>query len=257
MTHCQSCALTDVGLLRTNNEDTIFSNPELGLWLVADGMGGHEAGEVASAITQRTIARTIKSGATLEQAILDAHNRILRAADSGEGKHGMGSTVVALQANERSYHVAWVGDSRGYLYSPSKAPKLIRLTKDHSYVQTLFDSGVISQEEMDHHPDKNIITQCLGSTELVDIKVDSVADTWKPGERLVLCSDGLSDSVSEETIVKLLSNNTSVESAAKALMHAALASGGKDNISIVVVDAPVSLKPTLWGRLRDCFKRPE
>lgn len=254
MPECDSGAATDVGLLRTNNEDAILSQPDIGLWVVADGMGGHEAGEVASDLTQHAIHEAYLKGVTLEQAIYDAHQSILNAVQNGQGKYGMGSTVVALSSAGNHYQIAWVGDSRAYLYKPSIKGTLQQLSTDHSYVQSLFNTGVISREQMATHPDKNIITQCLGSTELDEIKVDYVNHKWHKNERVVLCSDGLTDGVSDAQILETLQLNSNPQDAANALIQAALASGGKDNISVVVIEAPKNL-PNHWlAKLKGFFE---
>ena len=152
-------AATDVGLQRNNNEDAYYASTREGLWVVADGMGGHAAGEVASSIVVETIAREIRAGADLSSAIQKSHHDILNAANAGVGGVGMGSTVVALRSLGRHYEICWVGDSRAYLYAPSTSNEdieLRQLTTDHSYVQLLFQSGAISEEEIENHPEKNV-----------------------------------------------------------------------------------------------------
>lgn len=257
MSSLQHSAATDVGLKRTNNEDTILSNPRAGLWLVADGMGGHAAGEVASAIVAETIEQQISCGATLEQAIRQAHRAVIDAADAGRGGPGMGSTVVALHSQGTSYEIAWVGDSRAYLWQPRGKlnalvggdtvvddgaeqlyGELIQLTTDHSYVQMLFDTGAISADEMHKHPDKNIITQCLGSVDIDAVAVDVCRMKWYPDDCILLCSDGLSDAVSDEQIQQVLQDKGDVQSATQALIALALEQGGADNISVTLISNP-------------------
>lgn len=250
MTQCKFGALTDVGLARSNNEDAILCRPDLGLWLVADGMGGHEAGEVASDLAQVAIAEFYATGAPLAKAIYDAHHRILQAVNAGEGKFGMGSTVIALSSAAEHYCIAWVGDSRAYRYSAHSEPRLSQLSTDHSYVQSLFKAGLISRDEMAHHPDKNIITQCLGSTELDEIHVDSAEFRWRRNERVLLCSDGLSDFVDETRIGQILAEHSDPQQAANQLVQAALSQGGKDNVSVIVIDAPQALPQSWWQKLR-------
>jgi serine/threonine protein phosphatase PrpC len=136
---------TDVGLLRDNNEDAIWSDAKLGLWVVADGMGGHAAGEVASEITIRVISDSIRQGLGLKEAIDAAHQAVLDAALDGSGRYGMGSTVVALHSVGNRFEIAWVGDSRAYLWSDREKDgfSLQQLTIDHSYVQMLYQSGML------------------------------------------------------------------------------------------------------------------
>lgn len=239
---------THVGLLRENNEDAILSNPKLGLWLVADGMGGHAAGEVASDIARTVIEREISAGRGLAAAINCAHQCVLQAAADGDGRYGMGSTVVALQSNGNRLEVAWVGDSRAYLWADGA---LRSLTTDHSYVQMLYQSGLISAAEMSAHPEKNVITQCLGSTELDALKVDTVNHQWQPCDWVLLCSDGLTDGVSDGEIEELLRRASTPASAVDALLQAALDKGGRDNISIIVVAQPQSFSSRLSAKWKE------
>jgi PPM family protein phosphatase len=239
-------ATSHPGLLRDNNEDTYLCLPEAGVWLVADGMGGHEAGEVASAIVRDTVAQKIKSdpGAELKPSIQAAHQAILQSAAAGIGAIGMGSTVVALQSHEKNFSVAWVGDSRAYLWTPDrKGGHLQRLSTDHSYVQMLVEKGVISPEQADIHPEKNIITQCLGMQELDQVSVDSVQGQWQANQWILLCSDGLTDEMNDKTIAQILSLSDNSLTAVDQLLHAALTNGGHDNITLQIIESPVQPHP--------------
>lgn len=234
-------AATDIGLHRKNNEDALLSNSILGLWLIADGMGGHEAGEVASEIAVSTIHSSVLTGHSITKAIQRAHTTILRASARGIGKPGMGSTVVALKNKGDRYQIAWVGDSRAYLWrKEADGPTLSQLTTDHSYVQLLYQSGLIQAQEMTTHPERNIITQCLGSLELEKVVVDSLEREWQPDERVLLCSDGLTDAVSDDVICQIIAKHDDVEAAVKDLVLAALDNGGRDNISLILLEKPES-----------------
>ncbi len=240
-------AATHPGLVRDNNEDCFLSAPELGLWLVADGMGGHEAGEVASAIARDTLAKLLKKNpnAQLELAIQAAHQAILDSAARGIGAPGMGSTLVALKSNSSKYQVAWVGDSRAYLWTPTpEGGHLERLSTDHSYVQMLVERGLISAEEADNHPEKNIITQCLGMQELPRVKVGLVDRQWQENQWILMCSDGLTDEVSDMTMAQILFQAENSVAAVDQLVHAALTGGGRDNITLQIVESP--LQATSW-----------
>ena len=241
-------AATHAGHKRDNNEDTLLSLPERGLWLVADGMGGHEAGEVASAIVRDTLLD--QQHKSLTQAIQASHRAVLKAAANGEGAPGMGSTIVALRSLGDDYEVAWVGDSRAYLWTHTEdGGRLERLTTDHSYVQMLLASGVIEEAEVEGHPDKNIITQCLGSYELQEVKVDSVRGQWLKDQWILLCSDGLTDELDDEALARLLFRCRSPRAAVNRLMRAALDAGGRDNITLQLIQSPLSQRSrwsTLW-----------
>ncbi len=233
-----------VGMVRTGNEDCFFSDDELGLWLVADGMGGHEAGEVASAIVAETVSGAVREGIDLSKAIQFSHQAVLDGGLHGRGARGMGSTIVALQQISKTHWLlAWVGDSRAYLWTkitPTKG-ELQQISRDHSYVQALLDAGAINEQEAENHPDKNVITQCLGSLEISAVRVDTVTQAWKPHQKILLCSDGLSDEVSDTEIAKILNAASDSNAAVQALVDAALKNGGRDNVTAVIVDAPEAL----------------
>lgn len=244
----ESSATTHVGRKRDNNEDSYLSLPEQGLWLVADGMGGHDAGEVASAIVRETLqAQAVEP---LPQAIQAAHRAVLEAAHQGRGAPGMGSTAVALRSDERDYEVAWVGDSRAYLWTPAEqGGELRRLTTDHSYVQRLLATGAIGEDQVRDHPARNIITQCLGSHEADPVEVESIRGRWRPGQWILLCSDGLTDELDDEALAEHLSQSRSPRGAVNRLLRAALDAGGRDNITLALIQSPLT-RPTGWQRLR-------
>ncbi len=236
-----------VGLVRTNNEDTLLCSEALALFGVADGMGGHEAGEVASALAVETVQAAMQAGATLAEAVQQAHKSIVAAANEGRGHWGMGTTLVALHSEGASYRVAWVGDSRAYLWSKQHHQRSFEaLTIDHSFVQKLYQQGLISAAEMTTHPRKNVITQCLGSMDLAEVTVDEVIRTWQADDWVLLCSDGLNDAVSDQGICDILSECDCPEQAVQRLIQAALDNGGRDNISVVVVSQPPR---GFWRRL--------
>ena len=245
------CALTHTGNVRTNNEDAFLAEPTLKLWVVADGMGGHEAGEVASAITIKAINKSIEQGKNLSDAIQNAHHDVLDGGLKGIGPAGMGSTVVAVHCADSRYQVGWVGDSRAYLWTRHGEHKgdLQLITTDHSYVQMLIDAGAITEEEADSHPDKNVITQCLGSLDLADVKVDVIEGEWQTNQWIVLCSDGLTDELQDSQISAILANCQTAEDAANALLREALHAGGRDNTTVIVLGKPEQQK-TVWQKIK-------
>lgn len=236
-------AATHVGLVRTNNEDAFVCNARLGLFMVADGVGGHEAGEVASALAIQVVQSAVASGAPLNEAVQQAHTAIIQAAQAGKGRVGMGTTLVALLHEGAGFRVAWVGDSRAYLWRKQHQQRSFQaLTVDHSLVQALYQSGLISASEMAGHPKKNVITQCLGALDIAQLKVDERVEAWLPNDWVVLCSDGLNDAVSDQGLCDILSECAHPAQAVKRLVQAALDNGGRDNISVVVV-----ARPPRWG----------
>jgi PPM family protein phosphatase len=232
-------AATDVGRMRKNNEDSYLSAKPVAA--VADGMGGHSAGEVASAIAIEELAALGERGpwenetaATddLKQAILRANRRIREMAASDRKLNGMGTTLVALLQDGDMVHVANVGDSRGYLL---RQGELSQVTVDHSLVQELVDDGRLSPEDAERHPQRSVITRALG----IDPEVEFDLFTYKlqVGDRLLLCSDGLSDVVETTQIRNVLLRVRSPQKAARQLITVANEQGGPDNITVIVVDA--------------------
>ena len=234
---------TDVGARRNHNEDSYFSDPELGLWMVADGMGGHEAGEVASAIAVRAVGDAIGEGRSMREALNEAHHAVVQSgkAIGGKGVTGMGSTCVVVRLNGHEYDVAWVGDSRVYMWD---GHRLELITHDHTYVQSLVDIGAISPADANTHPDRSILTQCLGSLSLEEVNVGEVKGTFYRDHKLLLCSDGLTGEVSEDSIIRTLQESRDDEVAVDRLIISALMNGGSDNVTVILIsaleDAPVS-----------------
>lgn len=227
-------ATTHTGRVRSANEDSYVALPDIGLWLVADGMGGQEAGEVASAIAAYTISNAVRGDATLEHAIGLAHEAVREVADE-LGSPGMGTTVVALLSRGSQYEIAWVGDSRAYLWD---LQRLKRLTRDHSVVQELVDAGAISAEQAQHHPQRNIITQSVGVPVPEGPRIESLTGNWEPGQSILLCSDGLTGELPDDKIESTLANAVSPQDSARQLMRGALQKGGSDNVTVVLVQAP-------------------
>lgn len=236
---------THVGLVRTNNEDNFLADPDLGLWLIADGMGGHEAGEVASQLVIDYVAEAVKNHTPLVDAIAQSHFEVKEAVNRNIGKPNMGTTIVALSTKKQQYQVAWVGDSRAYLWDPHKH-NIQQISKDHSYVQSLVDSGALKKEAMQSHPQKNIITQSLGVSALESVIVDTFDGHWQTGQKIVLCSDGLSDLVTDAETAHIIRQNQhkSDQQIADLLVQMALKKGGIDNVTVEVISAPEEITPT-------------
>lgn len=225
-------ARSDVGLVRPHNEDSFLVRAPL--FAVCDGMGGHAAGEVASSIAVRTIAEKTPAHATdidLGAAVEAANASIIGAADSGEGKPGMGCTATAALIEGTKMMVAHVGDSRIYILHTGT---LVRITRDHSYVEELVDAGEITADEARVHPSRSIITRALGSDP--DMYADHFTLDVEKGDRIILCSDGLSSMVTDSDIEGLACTSPTPKDCTDKLVGAALAEGGSDNVTVVTVD---------------------
>ena len=224
---------TDVGKIREHNEDSYCVNQDLGLYVVADGMGGHASGEVASEIAVTVIEQQIKQGNGLVEAIEVAHLAIIKGVEAGAGKPGMGTTVVAVQLRDDAYTLAWVGDSRAYLWGDG----LSQISKDHSLVQMLLDTGQITPAEARDHPRKNIIYQSLGAVDVENLQVSVKQGILYKDQKIILCSDGLSDEVDDEQMSEIIAQTNDNEETVVRLVEAAIDNGGKDNVSVIVVSA--------------------
>ncbi len=229
---------THPGNIRENNEDNILICPDHHLWAVADGMGGHAAGEVASRIAIDILQKACSQNESVAHAIDQAHEAIHSAVSAGKGSKGMGSTIVALQNQGSKYAIAWVGDSRAYLWSAQSPRQVKQLTNDHSYVQALLDKNLIRPEEAAAHPERHIITQCLGAQQN-KLQVDVVTGTWQPNQWILLCSDGLTNELNDAEIAAVLHANLDgtllgARRAVDKLIQQALDNGGKDNISVII-----------------------
>ena len=227
-------ARTDVGRIREHNEDSYCANEALGLYVVADGMGGHASGEVASDIVVTVIEQQIEQGNSLLEAIELAHLAIVEGVKTGVGKAGMGTTVVAVLLQGDEYTLAWVGDSRAYLWHDG----LSQLSKDHSLVQMLLDTKQITEAEARVHPRKNIIYQSLGATEVEKLDVSVKQGVLYKDQKIILCSDGLSDEVDEKQMSEIIARANDNAAIAGQLVAAAIDNGGKDNVSVIVISAP-------------------
>lgn len=219
------------GLRRDHNEDTYCADASLGLWLVADGMGGHDHGEVASALAREYVVKEIAGGKTLGQAIVVADQEIMRHSNERASERPMGTTVVALSVRGLDFEVAWVGDSRVYMYNG----ELKQLSRDHSYVQELVDTGVLTPDQAKTSPHRNVVTQALGVTAPDQLRVETVRGTLKAGMQFLLCSDGLTEEVEDKAIGEILGRGLSAQESVDHLIMAALDGGGSDNVTVLLL----------------------
>ncbi|NWG14100.1 MAG: Stp1/IreP family PP2C-type Ser/Thr phosphatase [Acidobacteria bacterium] len=230
---------TSQGRVRTSNEDSYAADLANRLFLVADGMGGHAAGEIASRMAataveqfvagERTVAGSL--GELLLRAAQAANSRIYDAQCHKPELSGMGSTLTALALSDSTYHIAHVGDSRAYLL---RAGVLDQLTRDHSLVWHLFENGMLGKDELSSHPQKNLITRSIGPH--LNVEVDIECGEAHEGDTFLLCSDGLTDVLSDEDLRQKLSNaDASPQQLGDDLVREANARGGPDNITVIVI----------------------
>ncbi len=221
-----------VGLRREHNEDTYQADPELGLWLVADGMGGHARGEVASALARDSIAESVAAGMPLAEALREADRTIMEQSAPSHSMLPMGTTVAALHLRDDHYEVAWVGDSRVYLAQD----RLQQLSQDHSVVVKLVEEGKLTEDEARHHPRRNEITQALGITPPDMLHVSCVDGPLQAGSQFLLCSDGLTEEVADARIEAIIMQpGLTAQECVDHLLVAALEAGGSDNITAILV----------------------
>ena len=226
---------THVGLKRKINEDSILVESERGLWAVADGMGGHEAGEVASAAVVDAL-RQLPQGRNLDDFVTEAigslrrvNDDLIRLARTTDSERTIGTTVVALAIDGDTFRCFWAGDSRAYWI---RGGEIMRLSRDHSLVQDLVDAGMLKADEAEAHENSNVITRAVGVRETLD--VDSVSGDAKEGDIFLLASDGLTRVVPDDEIATELGHG-SMEQAADNLLQTVLARGAPDNVSLIIV----------------------
>ena len=236
----KSYSLTDVGVVRKVNQDYVYtSDKPVGhlpnLFVVADGMGGHRAGDYASKYTVEVRERELKRSdeedveRALIQAVKVANHELIREAGTDEHLKGMGTTIVVATIINQMMYFANVGDSRLYLINQG----ILQLTKDHSLVEEMVRLGGIKPEEAKHHPDKNIITRAIGAKE--EVEVDFYEHRLKKGDIILMCTDGLSNMVEDEELFHIVQGARDVVEAAEMLVETAKENGGTDNIGLVLI----------------------
>lgn len=253
---------TNVGMVRHENEDYLEINQKLGVAVLADGMGGYQAGEVASRLAVDTILTELQTRAPqvvladihvssglcyasllLQQAILHANQAIWQAACSETNYRGMGTTVVAVWFYGDQLSIAHVGDSRLYRLRDNE---LKSLTKDHSVLQQLIDVGLIEEKQAWHAPNKNLITRALGVKEQVE--VDLQEHKVQENDLYLLCSDGLNDMLQDGDILSILQSKNTATDIANQLVEMANQQGGRDNISVIIIKSKQVIQKTWWKR---------
>ncbi len=230
----ESSSATHTGKVRKHNEDSLLDKPEYGLWVIADGMGGHDAGDFASRLIVKTIDKLavdddIKTFCDkVKTALYSINDYLIRLGEKHNRMNG--STALAMLLTEDNCYFVWAGDSRLYLYRDNQ---LTQLTKDHSQAEVYVELGMLTREEASRHVSSNLLTRCIGIDENLELET-GYCDV-KPGDRFLLSSDGLDKHVSHEDIEQKLSQ-TNREEAIDELIEMALKDGGTDNISVVIID---------------------
>ena len=223
---------TDIGCLRDHNEDSLVVTPPL--FAVADGMGGHAVGEVASEIAVRVLSELAPEhpdGEALGRAIEEANRAVIQAAREGRGRQGMGTTMTAAMLEGERLVIAQVGDSRAYLLHQGK---LQQLTRDHSLMADMIEAGQLTPEEARTHPQRSVITRALGSD--AHLHPDIYEINVETGDRLLICSDGLSGMIFDDQIENTLRRVQDPQRCASQLVNEAIAAGGHDNVTVIVAD---------------------
>lgn len=237
----KTVAMTDVGRKRKLNQDYVFASGKPqgnmpNLFIVADGMGGHNAGDFASKYTVETIVSEIRNSfeknptIIIKKAINAANKGVRREASMDASLAGMGTTVVVATVIGRYLQVANVGDSRLYVVNPEE---IRQITKDHSLVEEMIRLGAIDRADARLHPDKNIITRAIGVRD--DVEIDFFTIELKPFDTILMCSDGLSNMLEDEEIKKIVNNKWGINEIAEELIRQANNNGGKDNIAVILV----------------------
>jgi protein phosphatase len=221
---------THVGLRRTRNEDTYYADASLGLFLVADGMGGHQHGEVASALARDVVVERIAAGHSLIDAVQTAGEQVL--ARARDALLPMGTTIAALRVTGGGYEVAWVGDSRIYMWKKG----LRQISHDHSLVQALVEAGQLDPARAPHHPQRNLLTQALGVTAAEQLHIGMARGQLAAGTGFLLCSDGLTECVDDASIAQVIArDDLASQECVDQLLLGALDSGGDDNITAILI----------------------
>jgi serine/threonine protein phosphatase PrpC len=239
----KSSAATHVGKVRQINEDSYLDREDLHLWVIADGMGGHHAGDVASkSIVQSLDEITPRKRLStyideIEDRLISVNQKLRQLAAEHEDNRTIGSTVVSMVALDNYFALLWAGDSRAYR---ARNDSFMQLTRDHSQVEELVERGVILREEAESHPAANVITRAVGATDQLYIDVD--IDKAEPGDTFLLCSDGLYKHLNENEIAECLQNDNLAD-ACQSLIDLTLERGATDNVTLVVIKAEQAETP--------------
>ncbi|MGN6740549.1 PP2C family protein-serine/threonine phosphatase [Dyella sp.] len=223
---------THVGLRRTRNEDTYYADPALGLFLVADGMGGHQHGEVASALARDVVVAEVRNGAPLIDAVRTAASRLEAHARKSRDALPMGTTLAALRIRDEAYELAWVGDSRIYALDD----QFRQVSHDHSLVQELINAGRLDPELAARHPQRNVLTQALGITTAEQLHIGVARGACRAGIGFLLCTDGLTEGLDDAALARLVQRtDLAAQECVDHLLLDGLEASGSDNLTVILV----------------------
>ncbi len=246
----QFTSFSHSGWQRNNNEDALLVDATLGIFLLADGMGGHAGGEVASQMACEQVHTALSQQLDITEAVALAHQQILMLGQQQPELHGLGTTLVAAQIRADKLQLGWVGDSRIYRY---RNGKLQQLSEDHSFVQQLISRGVLTPAEADEHPQRHLLQQALGQLSGKTPKPSFCLEDFQQDDLYLLCSDGVSDVLSEAALASCLAHQTpltqdDLERLAQRLLAAVLATDAPDNASGILLQILFGNKPPMWRR---------
>ncbi|USD67509.1 protein phosphatase 2C domain-containing protein [Vibrio sp. SCSIO 43136] len=234
--YVETFAKTHPGKVRSHNEDAILDMSQQGVWVVADGMGGHEAGNIASQMVVEAISKCVEETPAstlsidhLREVLISVNQQVSQYASDNLDNKVMGSTVVVLLIQNSHFHCLWVGDSRMYL---KRAGRLRQKTRDHSQVMELLEQGLIGLHEVENHPLSNVITRAVGVSDY--LVIDQVSGQIAPGDTFLLCSDGVTDELNDTELLSCIGEN-SLSNIGLTLMQSVLSKGARDNVSCVLV----------------------
>ena len=248
-----SAAKSVKGKASAHNQDSIYCNDEAGVWLLADGMGGHTAGREASRLICRDLPKLLLAGNNAHESIRLCHNRLIMSTSDELSRKGMGSTFLLVVKDrpvpetisqapnaplqEQTFHIFWVGDSRAYI---ADNQKLSPVTKDHSVVQNLIDLQLLDEKGARSHPERNLLTQCLGGNQINPPQIGSVTVKISKREHILMCSDGLYNELTNEEIYDFMGLNESYDEIVCGLINEVEQRQGRDDVSVILLGQPIA-----------------
>ena len=223
---------TSSGLVRQSNQDAFYLDDQRGLWLIADGMGGHKGGEVAATMATQLLPQLVEQGKSITDALYKLHEAVHEQAKANPALQGMGTTVVLAKLLNDSLQLYWIGDSRAYAV---RRHTIHQLTQDHSHVARLVEQGLISEKQAQHHPQRHVVTQCIGGGRRQKPQIGFSQLAFSRAQAILLCSDGLYNELSDQQIHTIISQAGSSEDAINQLIKQANLQGGRDNTTAILI----------------------